>query len=110
VKINIVGAGQSGLQLALGLLKHGYEVRLYSDRTPEQIYAGSVMSTQCMFDSALQTERDLNLNLWDEACPDIEGIMVRIATPDGQLDGVFGNVIAGKPEIGIAMTSGYDAF
>jgi hypothetical protein len=83
MKINIVGAGQSGLQLALGLLKHGYEVTLYSDRTPEQIYSGSVMSTQCMFDSALQTEQDLNLNLWDESCPEIEGIMLRIATPNG---------------------------
>jgi hypothetical protein len=83
-KINIVGAGQSGLQLAIGLLKNGYQVTVYSDRTPEQIYHGSVMSTQCMFDNALQTERDLDLNLWDEECPTIEGIRVSIAGPEGQ--------------------------
>jgi hypothetical protein len=84
MKINIVGAGQSGLQLALGLLRHGYDVTLYSDRTPDQIYHGSVMSTQCMFDNALQTERDLGLNLWEESCPQIEGIMLRIAGPEGK--------------------------
>jgi 2-polyprenyl-6-methoxyphenol hydroxylase-like FAD-dependent oxidoreductase len=83
-KINIVGAGQSGLQLAIGLLKNGYDVTVYSDRTPEQIYHGSVMSTQCMFDSSLQTERDLGLNLWDDECPAIEGLGVTIAGPDGQ--------------------------
>ncbi len=83
MKINIVGAGQSGLQLAIGLLKNGFDVTVYSDRTAEQIYHGSVLSTQCMFDSALQTERDLGLNLWDETTPEIEGIMVRIAGPNG---------------------------
>ncbi len=85
MKVNIVGAGQSGLQLALGLLKNGCEVTLYSDRTAEQIYYGPVMSTQCMFDAALETERALNLNLWDDSAPEIEGIMLRIAAPDGQL-------------------------
>jgi len=33
-KIAIVGAGQSGLQLALGLLQKGYEVTVISNRTP----------------------------------------------------------------------------
>ena len=32
------------------------------------------MSSQCMFDWALQTERDLNLNLWEQECPRVEGI------------------------------------
>lgn len=84
MKVNIIGAGQSGLQLGLGLLKHGYDVTLYSDRTPDQIYHGSVMSTQCMFDNALQTERDLGLNFWEESCPNIDGIMLRIAGPNGE--------------------------
>ncbi|MDI5982977.1 NAD-binding protein, partial [Amycolatopsis magusensis] len=48
-KILIVGAGQSGLQLALGLQGHGYEVTLISNRTPEEIRGGRVKSTQCMF-------------------------------------------------------------
>ena len=32
-KILIVGAGQAGLQLAHGLLQHGYQVTLMSART-----------------------------------------------------------------------------
>lgn len=73
-RIAIIGAGQSGLQLALGLLQNGYEVTLLSDRTGEEIRTGRVMSSQCMFDSALQTERDLHLNLWEQECPKVEGI------------------------------------
>jgi cation diffusion facilitator CzcD-associated flavoprotein CzcO len=53
-RIAIVGAGQSGLQLALGLLGAGYEVSLYSDRSAQEIHDGHVMSSQCMFDSALE--------------------------------------------------------
>lgn len=73
-RIAIIGAGQSGLQLALGLLDAGYEVTLVSDRSAEEIRSGRVMSSQCMFDSALQTERDLKLNLWEQECPRVEGI------------------------------------
>jgi 2-polyprenyl-6-methoxyphenol hydroxylase-like FAD-dependent oxidoreductase len=38
--ITIVGAGQSGLQLGLGLLQNGYRVRLISNRTAEDLAAG----------------------------------------------------------------------
>src|SRR6266536_1851162 len=60
-KILIVGAGQSGLQLSLGLLQHGYDVTVMSARTGEEIRNGRVMSTQGMFDTALQHERALAL-------------------------------------------------
>src|SRR5580692_9258066 len=73
-RIAIIGAGQSGLQLALGLLDAGYEVTLVSDRSAGEIRGGRVTSSQCMFDSALQTERDLKLNLWEQECPRVEGI------------------------------------
>jgi 2-polyprenyl-6-methoxyphenol hydroxylase-like FAD-dependent oxidoreductase len=64
-KILIVGAGQSGLQLALTLREHDYDVTLMSARTPDEIRRGRVMSTQCMFYPALQIERDHGLNLWE---------------------------------------------
>lgn len=80
-RIAIVGAGQSGLQLAHGLLGAGYEVSLFSDRAADEILAGRVMSSQCMFDSALEIERDLDLNDWEEQCPKVEGIS--FAVPDG---------------------------
>ena len=82
-KILIVGAGQSGLQLALGLQARGYEVTLMTNRTAEEIRGGRVMSTQCMFTTALQHERDLELNFWESQAPRIEGLGVSVAGPDG---------------------------
>ncbi|MER5275465.1 styrene monooxygenase/indole monooxygenase family protein [Streptomyces sp. NPDC002809] len=94
-KILIVGAGQSGLQLALGLQSRGYEVTLMSNRTADEIRSGRVMSTQCMFHTALQHERDYQLNFWESQAPRIEGLGVSVAAPDssraidwvGKLDG-----------------------
>lgn len=73
-KIAIVGAGQSGLQLGLGLLETGYDVTIITNKTADEIRTGKVMSSQCMFHTALQTERDLGLNFWEEQCPAVEGI------------------------------------
>lgn len=81
-KIAIVGAGQAGLQLGLGLLDKGYEVSMYTNRTAEQVKHGKVMSSQCMFHNALQTERDLGLNQWEEQCPAVEGISVTLVEPE----------------------------
>jgi len=82
-KILIVGAGQAGLQLALGLVQDGHEVTVVSNRTPEDIHDGRVMSSQCMFGAALQTERDLGLAFWEDECPPIEGISLAVPAPDG---------------------------
>lgn len=82
-KILVVGAGQSGLQLALGLQSRGYEVTVMSNRTADEIRGGRVMSTQCMFDRALQHERDLELNFWENQAPRCEGLGVSVAGPDG---------------------------
>ena len=80
-KIMIVGAGQSGLQLALGLQAQGYEVVVTSNRTPDDIRGGKVMSSQCMFHTALQAERDLGLNFWEAECPPVEGIGLAVPHP-----------------------------
>ncbi|MCV6623222.1 MAG: FAD-binding oxidoreductase [Cellvibrionaceae bacterium] len=77
-KITIIGAGQSGLQLGIGLLKHGYEVKLVTNKTAEEVAAGRVLSSQCMFDMALQNERDLGLNFFDDDCPWVDGIGFKI--------------------------------
>src|SRR5712692_6103028 len=82
-KIAIVGGGQSGLQLAFGLLRQRYEVTVVSNRTPEQIRQGRVSSSQFMFDDSLQNERDLGINFWEEECPVTEGIAFSIPGPGG---------------------------
>ncbi|MBD0671906.1 styrene monooxygenase/indole monooxygenase family protein [Streptomyces sp. CBMA156] len=94
-RVLIVGAGQAGLQLALGLQAHGYDVTVLTDRGPEEVRGGRVMSSQCMFDSALRTERALGLDLWADRAPRIEGVGVSVAGPGservidwvGRLDG-----------------------
>ncbi|MDR7303436.1 styrene monooxygenase/indole monooxygenase family protein [Haloactinomyces albus] len=82
-KILIIGAGQAGLQLGLSLLEHDYDVTVMSARTSEEIRGGRVMSTQAMFHTALQHERDHELNLWEEQAPGIDGLGVSLAGPDG---------------------------
>ena len=82
-KITIVGAGQSGLHLGIGLLKQGYQVTIITNRTGEQVAAGKVLSSQCMFGTSLSYEKELGLNLWDDTCPPVEGISFLLNGPDG---------------------------
>lgn len=81
-KVTIVGAGQSGLQLGIGLVQAGYDVTAVSNRTPDEIRDGRVTSSQCMFADALSTERSLGINFWDETCPPVEGIAVSVPHPE----------------------------
>jgi hypothetical protein len=82
-RIGIVGAGQSGLQLGLGLLKYGYDVVLLSNQTPEQIETGRVTSSQCMFGSAIRNEQDLGIDFWQSA-PKVDGIQFTLAPSEGR--------------------------
>lgn len=81
-KIAIIGGGQAGMPVAFGLLAKGYEVSLYTNRTPEQIRAGRVMSSQCMFANALDVERRLGINFWEQECPPVEGIGFALPNPE----------------------------
>jgi 2-polyprenyl-6-methoxyphenol hydroxylase-like FAD-dependent oxidoreductase len=81
--ILIVGGGQAGLQLALGLQADGHDVTVVSNRPAEDIRSGRVMSSQFMFAASLQTERDLGINFWEEECPRVEGISFAVPAPGG---------------------------
>ncbi|NMO57498.1 FAD-binding oxidoreductase [Actinoplanes sp. TBRC 11911] len=93
--ILIIGAGQSGLQLALGLQARRYDVTVMTDRGPYDVRAGNVLSTQVMFANAVATERSLGLDLWTDQAPRIDGLGISVAGPDaarvinwvGNLDG-----------------------
>lgn len=81
-RIAIVGAGQSGLPLALSLLARGDRVTLLSNRSPDDIRRGKVMSSQCMFGASLQIERDFGLDRWQHECPPVEGIGLTVPHPE----------------------------
>ena len=61
-KFTIIGGGQSGLQLGIGLLKAEHQVRVVQNRTAEDVAQGKVLSRQCMFSNAVQHERDLGID------------------------------------------------
>lgn len=82
-KILIVGAGQSGLQLALSLQAEGYDVTVMSARTGDEIRGGWPTSTQVMFDPGLNFEREYGLNLWENEAPHIPAVGVSLAPAPG---------------------------
>ncbi|GAA4018018.1 styrene monooxygenase/indole monooxygenase family protein [Actimicrobium antarcticum] len=83
-KITIIGAGQAGLQLGIGLLDKQYDVTIVSNRTGDDIGSGRVMSSQSMYDIALGYERELGLNFWDATCPSIDGVHMRAGGSEGK--------------------------
>lgn len=87
-RIAIVGAGQAGLLIAAGLLARNYHVTLVTNRAAEDIRAGNVTSSQCMFDASLEIERELGLNFWEDTCPPVEGIGLNAVNPDA-----FGEIL-----------------
>jgi 2-polyprenyl-6-methoxyphenol hydroxylase-like FAD-dependent oxidoreductase len=83
-KFTIVGGGQSGLMVAIGLLKAGHQVRVVQNRTGDEIAKGRVLSSQCMFSNAVQHEADLGLDFWSDTCPPVQGSTSSCRTPTGR--------------------------
>ncbi|OYU33856.1 styrene monooxygenase/indole monooxygenase family protein [Novosphingobium sp. PASSN1] len=83
--IAIVGAGQSGLHLGIGLLMAGHQVTLVSNRTGAQIAAGTVLSSQSMYGMALGLERELGIDCWQDEAPPYAGAQMRVADSDGNV-------------------------
>jgi hypothetical protein len=81
--IAIIGAGQAGLHLGIGLIDAGYNVTLFSDRTPEAILHGKPMGTPILFPDTLQLERNLGLNLWDETSSNSVHHRSEVCDPQG---------------------------
>ena len=82
--IAIIGAGQAGLHLGIGLIDAGYAVTLFSDRTPEAILHGKPTGTPVLFADALQLERNLGLNFWDTEFPDCARFYSEVCDPEGK--------------------------
>jgi flavin-dependent dehydrogenase len=79
-KIAIVGAGQAGLQLALGLLSNDYKVTIITDQ--KYLENRKILSSQGMFNEALQHERDLGIDFWKNSAPQNTSVTFTIAKSD----------------------------
>ena len=86
-RIAIIGAGQAGLLLGIGLVDAGYAVTLFSDSTPE------AMATPFLFPDALQLERHLGLNFWDDQFPGCDQFRNVVCDPDGNPDLVISSTL-----------------
>ena len=74
-KIAVVGAGQAGCLAAHALHQRGYEVTLYTDKTPDDFLTKArPTGTAARFDMALEFERELGLERWWDMAPHGEGV------------------------------------
>ena len=96
--IAIIGSGIAGLLTAHGLLRAGYPVTLYSDRTPEDWLSRSrPTGTAGRFEAALSYERELGLHHWEHVAPLLRGMHAvfsvappnRLLTLTGRIDHAF---------------------
>ena len=93
-RIAIIGSGQAGLINAHGLLKAGYQVSLYSDRTAKQwLTEGRPTGTAVRFPMALAYERELGLDFWKDSPAATAGVnfvlCLQPGTPFLTLNGFF---------------------
>ncbi|WP_069163050.1 styrene monooxygenase/indole monooxygenase family protein [Nocardia altamirensis] len=90
----VIGAGQTGVTAALGLLDAGFEVTLYSDRDQRSLRDDvPATGTALEFGVTQQSESALGLDTYTGRAPRHTGLSVRIAGPDRaeliQFDGHF---------------------
>ncbi|WP_369048163.1 styrene monooxygenase/indole monooxygenase family protein [Tenacibaculum sp. UWU-22] len=105
-KILIIGAGQSGLQTGIGLVKAGFDVTIVTNRTAEEVEKGRISSSQYMFDMALQNERDLGIEFWgDDENLQGHSVGLAVANPENPSETAInwvGNLTSGKA-IGLSI-------
>lgn len=100
-RVAIVGAGQAGLLAAHALRAHGYEVTLHSDKTPEDFLTKArPTGTAARFRMALEFERELGLEHWEELAPKGDGVHLHFSPDrDNQLLTLLGRL--SKPFLAI---------
>ncbi|NOP94549.1 styrene monooxygenase/indole monooxygenase family protein [Mycolicibacterium fortuitum] len=80
----VIGAGQTGVTAALGLLDNGFEVTLYSDRDQRSLRDDvPATGTALIFGEAQRAEESLGLNTYLATAPTSTGESVRVVAGSG---------------------------
>lgn len=80
----VIGAGQTGVTAALGLLDNGFEVTLYSDRDQRSLRDDvPATGTALIFGQAQRAEESLGLNTYLATAPTSTGESVRVVDGSG---------------------------
>ena len=86
-RIAVIGSGIAGLLTAPGLLRAGYDVTLFSDRTADKWLRDSrPTGTAGRFELAVSYERELGLAHWEHDAVKVEGVHLTFCpTPGNRL-------------------------
>jgi 2-polyprenyl-6-methoxyphenol hydroxylase-like FAD-dependent oxidoreductase len=87
--IGIVGAGISGMHLALRLQQRGIATTVYADRGPEDVAKGRPQNLAVRFDNTLVRERELGVDHWHD--PDYGWYGAKVQAVGTPID-LFGRV------------------
>lgn len=63
-RIGIIGAGTAGLHLGLYLRRHGVDVTIFTDRTPEEQRGSRILNTVSHHAVTVERERALGVDRW----------------------------------------------
>ncbi len=76
-KVSIIGAGPAGLIFAYALLQKGYEVTVYSDRTPDQwLNHSAPTGTAFLYGEVIDIERELGMDYWSDTMHAGSGVLM----------------------------------
>jgi hypothetical protein len=83
-RVAIIGSGIAGLLCAHALVKAGYAVTVYSDRTADQwLNESRPTGIAGRFDRAVSFERELGLAYWEAQAPKVEGAYLTMCDVPG---------------------------
>jgi 2-polyprenyl-6-methoxyphenol hydroxylase-like FAD-dependent oxidoreductase len=83
--ISVVGAGQAGTLLAVGLRKAGYDVQLFSDKTAEQMRDDiAPTGAAAIFADSVDVERRLGCDTYEQQSVPMDGIHLFFSPKVGQ--------------------------
>lgn len=64
-KVSVIGAGQAGMIFAYALMQKGYDVTVYSNRTPDDwLNNGPPTGTAYLYGEVIDIERELGMDYW----------------------------------------------